>query len=102
MKPLLKRHRVQRRTLQQWLINPATLTLVSIVVVVVLFMLDTPALDTIELNWLDLRFRTRGPLKPEPAVVLAAIDERSLSVEGKWPWPRSRPPWSWSARARPR
>lgn len=44
----------------------------------------------IELNWLDLRFRARGPIAPTPAVVIAAIDERSLEAEGRWPWPRSR------------
>lgn len=32
----------------------------------------------------------RGPIAPAPAVVVAAIDEKSLEAEGRWPWPRSR------------
>jgi adenylate cyclase len=55
-----------------------------------LFVAGTPVLDRIELNWLDLRFRTRGPIAPKPTVVLAAIDEKSVEAEGRWPWPRSR------------
>ncbi|MEO6624036.1 MAG: CHASE2 domain-containing protein, partial [Burkholderiaceae bacterium] len=47
-------------------------------------------MENIELNWLDLRFRARGPIIPGPTVVLAAIDEKSLAAEGRWPWPRSR------------
>jgi adenylate cyclase len=38
----------------------------------------------------DLRFRIRGALTPGPAVVVAAIDEKSLAAEGRWPWPRAR------------
>ena len=55
-----------------------------------LFALAPPLLEEIELNWLDLRFRARGPLVTGPAVVVAAIDEKSLAAEGRWPWPRSR------------
>ena len=55
-----------------------------------MYTVGTPVLDTIELNWLDLRFRFRGPIAPNPTVVLAAIDEKSLEAEGRWPWPRSR------------
>jgi adenylate cyclase len=55
-----------------------------------LFVLDPPILHAIELNWFDLRFQTRGPVKPEPTVVLAVVDEKSIASEGRWPWPRSR------------
>ena len=58
--------------------------------VAALFLWDPPPLEVIELNWLDLRFRARGPLTPGPAVVIAAIDEKSLESEGRWPWPRSK------------
>lgn len=51
--------------------------------------MGAPVLDVIELNLLDFRFRARGAIKPLPTVVLAAIDERSLAVEGRWPWRRS-------------
>ncbi len=62
----------------------------TIGVVIALYAVGTPVLDAIELNWLDLRFRFRGPIAPSPTVVLAAIDEKSLETEGRWPWPRSR------------
>ena len=72
------------------LFGPATLTAGAVALVAALFAISPPVLETIELNWLDLRFRTRGPLTPTPAVVLVAIDEKSMAAEGRWPWPRSR------------
>src|SRR3989442_51622 len=90
MKSLLESFRIKRRSLTRLLFNPVTLTAGTIVLVVALFEIGNPVLDIIELNWLDLRFRIRGPLAPTPTVVLAAIDEKSLSAEGRWPWPRSK------------
>jgi len=78
-----------RRSFARRFIGPTTLTIGTIAVVVALFIVGAPVLDLIELNLLDLRFRARGPIKPLPTVVLAAIDERSLAVEGRWPWRRS-------------
>jgi adenylate cyclase len=74
----------------RWLLNPATITAGTIAIVAALFALSPAMLEAIELNWLDLRFRARGPIKPGPAVVIAAIDEKSLEAEGRWPWPRAR------------
>ncbi len=71
-------------------INPVSLTLCTILMVVVLFVSGTPILDLIELKTYDLRFRSRGQLSPSPAVVMAVIDEKSLDTEGRWPWPRSK------------
>ncbi|MEP6998080.1 MAG: adenylate/guanylate cyclase domain-containing protein, partial [Betaproteobacteria bacterium] len=90
MNRLLDRLPFNRSLLKSLLLNTAWLTLGTIGVVVFLFAAGTPVLDRIELNWLDLRFRTRGPIAPEPTVVLAVIDEKSLQAEGRWPWPRSR------------
>ena len=74
-----------------WLrVNPATLTLGVIVLVVLLFRSGTPILDLIELKTYDLRFVSRDPVQPSAAVVLAVIDEKSLGREGRWPWPRSK------------
>jgi adenylate cyclase len=84
-----KPDRRRRRSLTRQLINPTTLTAGTIAIVVALFVSGMPVLDAIELNLLDLRFRARGPIKPLPTVVLATIDERSLAVEGRWPWRRS-------------
>src|SRR5919109_1056970 len=69
---------------------PAFLTLAVTVVVAALFVAGTPILDLIELKTYDLRFRFRGPRPPSDAVVMAAIDEKSLDIEGRWPWPRSK------------
>src|SRR5262245_44576364 len=71
-------------------IHPAFLTLGAILVVVILFLSGAPILDLIELKTYDLRFLSRGPLRPSPAVVLALIDEKSIETEGRWPWPRSK------------
>ncbi len=70
--------------------NTATLTIATIGMAMALFVIAPAPLEDIELNWLDLRFRARGQIVPGPAVVLAAIDEKSLAAEGRWPWPRSR------------
>ncbi len=71
-------------------IRPASLTLGTILVVVMLFLFGIPILDLIELKTYDLRFLSRGQLRPSPAVVMAVIDEKSLATEGRWPWPRSK------------
>ena len=71
-------------------ISPASLTLGTILVVVMLYVSGTPILDLIELKTYDLRLRSRGRMRPFPAVVLAVIDEKSLATEGRWPWPRSK------------
>jgi adenylate cyclase len=74
----------------RWLLNPVTITAGTIAIVAALFAFSPAMLEAIELNWLDLRFRARGPIKPGPAVVIAGIDEKSLEAEGRWPWPRAR------------
>jgi len=79
-----------RAFLKRLLFNPASLAAATIAVVVALFALSPALLESIELKLVDLRFRARGPITPGPAVVIAAIDEKSLAAEGRWPWPRSR------------
>ena len=71
-------------------ISPASLTLGTILVVVMLYVSGTPLVDLIELKTYDLRLLSRGQVRPFPAVVLAVIDEKSLATEGRWPWPRSK------------
>ncbi len=90
MQSLFRRFPLQLAFLKRLLFNPASLTAATIGLGVALFALSPALLEAIELNWLDLRFRVRGPLAPGPAVVVAAIDEKSLAAEGRWPWPRSR------------
>ena len=69
-------------------VNPASLTICTILLVVILFLTGTPILDLIELKTYDLRFLSRGQIQPTPAVLMALIDEKSLNTEG--PWPRSK------------
>src|SRR5437867_11635486 len=71
-------------------INPASLMLGALVTVLVLYGFNVHILELIELKTYDLRFVSRGPLKPAPAVAMAGIDEKSLNAEGRWPWPRSK------------
>ena len=71
-------------------INPISLTLCSILLVIVLFHYSVPIFDMIELRTYDLRLRSRPARQPSPAVALAMVDEKSLDTEGRWPWPRSK------------
>ncbi len=71
-------------------LNRISLTFYSIVLVVILFLMGIPILDLIELKTYDLRFISRGIQKPSPTVVIATIDEKSLDLEGRWPWSRSK------------
>ena len=71
-------------------INPFSITLVSILLVITLFFTGVPILEFIELKAYDLRFLSRKLRKPTHPIVLAVIDEKSLDVEGRWPWPRSK------------
>jgi adenylate cyclase len=89
LKARLARAKGDRRSLLRRFVTPTTLSVVTIAWVLGLFWFGAPVLDVIELNLLDLRFRARGPITPLPTVVLAAIDERSLAIEGRWPWRRS-------------
>lgn len=41
-----------------------------------------------ELRALDYRLRLRGPGEATPDVAIVAVDDRSIAVEGRWPWPR--------------
>jgi len=79
-----------RRLKSLFTISPASITVILTVLVLVLFFVGVPILDIVELKTYDLRFLSRGPVKPSSDVVLAVIDEKSLDVEGRWPWPRSK------------
>lgn len=48
------------------------------------------SIESIEFKTKDARFRFRGPIPTSNSVVIAAIDEKSLHAEGKWPWPRAK------------
>jgi adenylate cyclase len=46
--------------------------------------------EQIELRVLDWHARLRGTLPPPPKISIVAIDETSLELVGRWPWPRTR------------
>jgi adenylate cyclase len=46
--------------------------------------------DQIELRILDWHARLRGPLPAPQNISIVAIDETSLELVGRWPWPRTR------------
>ncbi len=56
-------------------------------VVVMMYLLRVPLLDIIELKTYDMRLRTGGE-RAVSDVVIAAIDEKSLTRLGRWPWSR--------------
>jgi adenylate cyclase len=91
----MKRSRLRRFSIRSlfrrsvW-INPAALMVYSLVAVLALYAADVPILEIIELKTYDLRFLSRGPEPPLPAVAMVVIDEKSLEAEGRWPWPRSK------------
>ena len=46
-------------------------------------------LQRIEFNIYDQHFKLRGPRPANPQVVIVTVDEASLKMVGRWPWPRS-------------
>ena len=49
---------------------------------------QTPAVQQIEAQLLDLRFRLRPDAPPSDQIVLVLIDDRSIREIGRWPWSR--------------
>ena len=48
-----------------------------------------PLLDAVEYKSLDLRVRLRRSSQQETPIIFAVIDDKSLAIQGQWPWPRS-------------
>ncbi len=71
-------------------INSFFLTAGCLFLVLLLYLFHFPFFDLMELKTVDLRFQSRVPAPPSTDIVLAAIDEKSLNAEGRWPWPRSK------------
>ena len=47
-------------------------------------------LERLELMTLDLRFRHTNSIPQRPDIVCIDIDDTSLDVVGRWPWPRDK------------
>lgn len=72
------------------MIKKATLLLVPLLLFLGLYLARAPLLHGLELKSIDWRFAWRGPIAATGDVVVVAIDDKSLSREGRWPWPREK------------
>lgn len=70
-------------------VSPFKIAFLVVVVMVSSSYLKVPFLSFMELKALDLRFVSRGVVEPGPETVIVAIDEKSLSELGRWPWKRT-------------
>jgi adenylate cyclase len=50
---------------------------------------QSPAVQQVEAQLLDMRFRLRPPAPRSDDIVLVLIDERSIREIGRWPWSRT-------------
>jgi len=66
------------------------LTFLVTVVCILLYYLQNPLFESFEAKSYDFRFHLRGPLKPNPAIVIVAIDDKSVKELGRFPWTRTR------------
>ena len=79
-----------KERLKKWgAISPLKITLFIIFLALILFLADVTFLRFMELKALDLRMVSRGNLSSGRETVIVAIDEKSLSELGRWPWPRT-------------
>ncbi len=73
---------------QEWISFPLVVVMSLVAFLVAFFQPDF--FDQIELKTLDQRFKIRGPIQPDPRVVILAVDDDSITEIGRWPWPRDR------------
>jgi adenylate cyclase len=66
-----------------------TIALVVAITLTVMHLGNFRFFEILEQKTLDARFLLRGPIKPGPETVIAAIDEKSINKLGRFPWPRS-------------
>lgn len=50
--------------------------------------IQTELFQSLEFKFLDFRFRWRPQHRINPDIVIAAIDDNSITAVGRWPWPR--------------
>jgi adenylate cyclase len=66
------------------------LTLLVSLVCAILYYQKNPLIDSFEAKSYDFRYLLRGPLQPNPAIVIVAIDDKSVGELGRFPWTRTR------------
>jgi len=70
-------------------ISPFKIGFIVVILTIFLFLINNPFFYFMELKTLDLRLLSRGIRSPGTETVIAAIDEKSLTELGRWPWSRS-------------
>jgi adenylate cyclase len=68
--------------------GPFPITLGIAIISIILYSINPPFLNLMELKAYDLRFRSRGVEKPGKEIVIVRIDEESIRKLGRWPWSR--------------
>ena len=69
---------------------PPALVCLAITLGLLCLFVPPTLIEQIELRVLDWHARIRGPLPPPANISIVAIDEASLEIVGRWPWPRTR------------
>ncbi len=70
-------------------VTPFKISIIIVFIVIIIYFINFPFLSFMELKTLDLRFISRGVRAPGGETVIAAIDEKSLTELGRWPWSRA-------------
>jgi adenylate cyclase len=70
-------------------ISPFKISILVVIISISLFFIDPGFLKFMELKALDLRTVSGGTTPPGGETIIVAVDEKSLSELGRWPWPRS-------------
>ncbi|HOF05283.1 MAG TPA: CHASE2 domain-containing protein [Syntrophales bacterium] len=69
-------------------LSPFKITVAVVLIFLAMFFMDPKFLRFMELKALDLRMVSRGQLPTSGQVIIATVDEKSLSEVGRWPWSR--------------
>jgi len=80
---------LQERLKKILAVSPLKIAVLVVLIALALFVIDAPFVRFMELKALDLRLVSRGVLPVGGETVIVAIDEKSLSELGRWPWPRT-------------
>ncbi len=70
-------------------VSPLKITILVIFLSLTMYIMKVPFFHFMELKALDLNFMARGTRAPGGETVIAAIDEKSLTELGRWPWKRT-------------
>ncbi len=76
--------------MKKYLLNSFTIGILLTLVSFQIYREQFEFFDFAELKAYDFKVRYRGPRPVSGQVAIVAVDEKSLSEQGRWPWPRSR------------